>query len=196
MRGPAGDLRRDPHVVCRQAEARQGRPGTTRTFCGTSVCQRDRAGVRSVARTIFRSTDLDALLRRFDRLTPDAHARWGTMTVHRMICHVSDSLRVHLGEMPAEFRGGHLANPVARWLLAYVIPFPKAKAQTAPEMLQSQPSDWHADLTAAREQLRAAAARGPDGPWARHPAFGDVSGKMYGVFVHKHVDHHLRQFGV
>lgn len=149
-----------------------------------------------MARTIFRQTDLDRLLRRFDRLTPEAEARWGKMTPHRMVCHLSDSLRVALGELPAEFKRGPLATPIARWLLAYVIPFPKAKAETAPEMLQTQPSDWQADLAAARVQLLAAARRGPEGQWARHPAFGDVSGKLYGVFVHKHVDHHLRQFGV
>lgn len=149
-----------------------------------------------MARTIFDTSELESLLHRLDRLTADARPQWGRMTAHRMICHLSDSLRVCLGEVPAQFRGGHLANPVVRWLLAYVIPFPKARAETAPEMLQTPPSDWHADLAAAREQLRLAAERGPDGTWARHPAFGDVSGKLYGVFVRKHFDHHLRQFGV
>lgn len=149
-----------------------------------------------MAKTIFRTTDREALLARLDRLTPDAKARWGTLTAPRMLCHLSDSIRVGLGEAPAECKKGPLANPVARWLLAYVVPFPKGKAQTAPEMLRTQPSDWRTDLAAARDYVRAAAARGADGQWARHPAFGGVSGKLYGVFIHKHVDHHLRQFGV
>jgi hypothetical protein len=149
-----------------------------------------------VARTIFDSADRDVLLARLDRLMPDATARWGTMTAHRMLCHLSDSIQVGLGEMPAEFKTGPFANPVARWLLAYVVPFPKGKAQTAPEMLTTQPTDWPSDLAAVRGQLTAAAERGSNGKWARHPAFGDVSGRMYGVFIHKHVDHHLRQFGV
>ena len=151
---------------------------------------------QTVARTIFNPTDRDALLARLDRLTPDAQARWGRMTPQRMLCHLSDSIRVGIGEIPAEFKNGPLANPIARWLLAYVVPFPKGRAETAPEMLTTQPSDWQGDLTAARTYLRAAAERGPDGQWARHPAFGDVSGTLYGVFIHKHVDHHLRQFGV
>jgi hypothetical protein len=149
-----------------------------------------------VARTIFNTGDLDALLERIDRLAPDVKAHWGMMTAHRMICHLTDSLRVCSGEIPAEARKSMLANPIARWLLAYVVPFPKAKAETAPEMLLTQPADWQADVTAVREQLRGAARRGPTGAWARHPAFGDVSGKLYGVFIYKHFDHHLRQFGV
>jgi hypothetical protein len=149
-----------------------------------------------VARTIFDAGERDDLLERLDRLTPDATARWGKLTAHRMLCHLSDSLRVSLGEAPAAFKAGHLANPIARWLLAYVIPFPKGRAETAPEMLLTQPLDWDADLASAREYLRTAAQRGPNGKWARHPAFGDVSGELYGVFIRKHFDHHLRQFGV
>jgi hypothetical protein len=149
-----------------------------------------------VAKSIFVTAERDALLERMDRLTPDAQPRWGRLTAPRMICHLADSLRVGLGEVPARSTNGPLANPVVRWLLAYVVPFPKGKAETAPEMLATQPHDWQADLSAARELLRAAAERGPDGPWARHPAFGDIPGKMCGVFIHKHFDHHLRQFGV
>jgi len=149
-----------------------------------------------MAKTIFNAADRDALLERLARLTPDAKAQWGKMTAPRMICHLSDSVRVCVGEIPAEFRNGPLATPIARWFLAYVLPFPKGKAETAPEMLTTQPSDWQRDLSTACEQLRAAAQLGPGGQWARHPAFGDISGKLYGVFIHKHFDHHLRQFGV
>jgi len=149
-----------------------------------------------VARTIFDSARRDELLERLNRLTPDAKPRWGKMTAPRMICHLSDSLRVASGEIPAEFKHGPMANPMLRWLMAHVVPFPKGKAETAPEMLLTQPADWRSDLSTAREQLRAAAERGPGGEWARHPAFGDVSGTLYGVFIYKHFDHHLRQFGV
>lgn len=148
-----------------------------------------------MAKTIFDDRTRDALLDRMSRLDPTAQPRWGSMTPHRMLCHLTDSLRVGLGELPAKRKPGPLANPVARWLLAYVIPFPKGKAQTAPEMLTTQPSNWNSDLADTRRYLLEAAQRGPNGMWAPHPAFGDVCGKLYGVFIHKHFDHHLRQFG-
>jgi len=53
-----------------------------------------------VAKTIFDSAHGDALLGRLDRLTPDARAQWGKLTAPRMICHLSDSLRVATGEVP------------------------------------------------------------------------------------------------
>jgi hypothetical protein len=40
------------------------------------------------------------------------------------------------------------------------------------------------------------AARGQDGPWVDHPAFGRLSPRAWGVLVYRHMDHHLRQFGV
>jgi hypothetical protein len=149
-----------------------------------------------VAKTIFNPGDRAALVARINRLTPDAKARFGKLTAPRMICHLADSVRVGTGELPARMKNGPLANPVARWLMAYVVPFPKGKAETAPEMLTTTPADWQADLSALREQLQAAAQRGQHGAWAPHPAFGKMSGKLYGVFIHKHFDHHLRQFGV
>ena len=63
------------------------------------------------------------------------------------------------------------------------------------DLLTTQPAEWQRDLSTAREQLRAAAQRGPHGKWAPHPAFGHISGTLYGVFIYKHFDHHLRQFG-
>ncbi len=149
-----------------------------------------------MARTIFDPAHRDALLERLGRLQPDAKARWGKLTAHRMVCDLADAVRVELGEIPARRKQGPLAHPMVRWLVAYVIPFPKGKAETAPEMLTTQPADWPSDLAAVQQQLRAAAQRGPHGEWAAHPAFGDTPGKLRGVFIHKHFDHHLRQFGV
>ncbi len=153
------------------------------------------SGRQMMARTIFDQTSRDSLIARLDRLTPDVNARWGEMTSQRMLCHLSDSVQVGMGEVPAQQKHGHLANPVARWLVAYVIPFPKGR-KTAPEMLSSSPGEWQKDLGSAKDVLRRASQRGPDGKWAPHPAFGAVSGKLYGVLIYKHYDHHLRQFGV
>ena len=84
-----------------------------------------------MARTIFDSAHRDELLDRLDRLRPDAKAQWGKMTPPRMICHLADSLRVAGGEVPSKFKPGPLANPIVRWLLAYVIPFRKERAQNS-----------------------------------------------------------------
>jgi len=41
-----------------------------------------------------------------------------------------------------------------------------------------------------------AAARGPSAKWPASRVFGGISGRSWGVLQHKHLDYHLRQFGV
>lgn len=113
-----------------------------------------------------------------------------------MVCHLIDSLRIATGQTPSSMKNNFMSNPLLRWLIVYVIPWPKGKAKTVPEMLATQPAEFRADVSTLREQLNAAAQRGASGQWAPHPAFGRISGKMYGDLIHKHFDHHLSQFSV
>ena len=75
------------------------------------------------------------------------------------------------------------------------MPFPKG-APTAPELLARRPAEWHGELDMLRETLDAFVKAGPSGPFVSHPAFGDLTPRAWGVLVHRHMDHHLRQFGV
>jgi hypothetical protein len=89
-----------------------------------------------------------------------------------------------------------MSNRVMRWLIIHVMPWPKAKAQTVKEMLQTKPAEFNADRSRLQQSLRTVAARGAAADWAAHPAFGDLGGHDYGVLIYRHFDHHLRQFGV
>ena len=149
-----------------------------------------------MARTMFNETDRASILKRLDQLTPDAKAQFGKFDAPRMVCHLIDSIRVATGEKTAASKNSFMANPIVRWLVVYFVPWPKGKAQTVPEMLTTSPTEFKADVSTLRELVRAVAQRGVDGKWATHPAFGDISGKMYGVLFYRHFDHHLSQFGV
>lgn len=149
-----------------------------------------------MAATIFNAGDRARLDARIGRLAPDNRAQFGVMTPATMVCHLIDSLQVATGAVPAGAKHTFMANPVVRWLIIYLMPWPKAKAKTVPEMLRTKPSAWDADIARLRRELAAAAERGPHGQWAAHPAFGKLRGKDYGCLIHKHFDHHLGQFGV
>jgi hypothetical protein len=149
-----------------------------------------------MAKTIFNAADRDALLERIDQLQPDAKPQFGEFTAPRMVCHLIDSLRVASGEKAAASKNSGMDNPILRWLIVYYMPWPKGKVKTVPEMLSTTPTEFKADVSTLRELMRGAAQRGPDGKWGRHPAFGDVPGKMYGALIYRHTDHHLKQFGV
>lgn len=150
-------------------------------------------------RSIFDPAAAGELRDRIDSLTPDADALWGRMDGGRMLCHLADSFRVPLREGgEAAFRPSPLAWPPVRFLVAHLLPLPKAKIHTAPEYQAASVTEWGADREALHAALDRFLARGgkPDPDWGVHPAFGRMSTRQWGWLSYKHCDHHLRQFGV
>ncbi|MGQ0814065.1 MAG: DUF1569 domain-containing protein [Gemmatimonadota bacterium] len=146
--------------------------------------------------TIFDPAALEQLEQRITNLQPTSRARFGTMTPATMICHLIDALEVALGMAHAVPKRSLLPKPLVRWLVVYVVPWPKGKAKTVPEMLKTKPASWDTDVAHLRTLLSDAARREPSGHWAPDPAFGHLTGRDYGFFICKHFDHHLSQFGV
>jgi len=139
-------------------------------------------------------TDRKALLERLRRIEPETPRVWGTMTAHQMICHVSDQLRVALGDVESRDRGTFLHKTLVRWIVVRLpIPAPKGKIQTVPEMLTSRPATWDDDVRALEELVERVVAAESFSP---HPVFGRLSRQEWGILGAKHMDHHLRQFGV
>ncbi len=138
------------------------------------------------------------LLDRIDQLRPDSPSAWGTMSAPQMVCHLTDAMKVTLGEIPAEFRPGPLASRFVRWLIVSVLPIPPGRAKTLPAFITSRPDDWAQDVTMLKDKFGEVVARGRSAnpSWAIHPAFGAMSTKQWGLLTAKHMDHHLRQFGV
>ncbi len=149
-----------------------------------------------MAKTIFNATARQQLLDRLARLTPDSQRRFGKMTPHQMLCHMQDAIRCAFGEIETRPMRTPLSIPPLRWFILYVMPWPKGRVQSVKEMLQTSPTEFEADRRRLAELIVQAAERGPNATWAPHPAFGDMSGKDYGVLLYRHSDHHFQQFGV
>jgi hypothetical protein len=132
---------------------------------------------------------------RIGTLTPGHTAQWGRMSAPQVVCHLADSLKMALGELAVAPKKLPIRYPPLKQLIIYVAPFPKS-APTAPELLARAPGDWNADVSDLRSLVDRFAARGPSAPWVEHPAFGKLSGRAWGVLAYRHMDHHLKQFGV
>lgn len=113
-----------------------------------------------------------------------------------MLCHASDQLRNALGEMEAQAVPGPLARAPLNWVIIHLLPWPKRKAQSPPEFLAQQPSTWDDDVGTLKMLMLRFAARGRNASWPASPVFGKISGGSWGVLAYRHLDHHLRQFGV
>jgi Protein of unknown function (DUF1569) len=146
--------------------------------------------------SIFDSTTRAALLGRIERLSPHSKRQWGQMSAAQMQVHIGDGLRIALGTKHCAPKRGPLRFPPLRWLVIHSpIPWPQG-APTAPELLNPHTAEWDADRAQLVADIKQVAARGEKANWAEHPAFGKLSGRSWGVLMWRHIDHHLRQFGV
>jgi hypothetical protein len=134
---------------------------------------------------------------RIVRLSPSGRPLWGRMTAHQMICHLNDSFRVATGEKYASPDTNLFKRSLVRWVALHT-PFPWPHGvPTRPEIEQgkggTKPAHWDSDCTELRELIPAFAQRKT---FAAHPIFGEMSQRDWLIWGYRHVDHHLRQFGV
>lgn len=147
-----------------------------------------------MAATLYDAAVRETLLARLDRLRPEQRPLWGRMTAPAMVAHLTEAFRMPSGDLHIRRRFVPL-RPLVRWLLLYVLPFPKG-APTAPELLARVPETWEADLARLRALIAGVREPARGAPVGDHPIFGAMSARDWGVLLYKHTDHHLRQFGV
>jgi len=146
-------------------------------------------------RTLFNGECRTGLLARLAGVRPDEPALWGRMTAPQMLAHLSDTMRITLGDQPCCRMPSPLRYPGLKHVVLYVLPWPKGRIQGPPEAFVAGPTSWSVDLATLEALVARFTARGPSGTWPEHPLFGPLDGPEWGVFSYRHFDHHLRQFG-
>jgi Protein of unknown function (DUF1569) len=137
------------------------------------------------------------ILRRLKTVRPDSQRRWGRMSAHQMICHLSDAFRMATGAKAVSDATGPLEQTVLKWIALYSpLPWPHG-ILTRPEVDQefggTCPTDFASDV-AALEALVESITTQPV-VWSTHPIFGKMSDSAWRRWAYLHMDHHLRQFG-
>lgn len=146
-------------------------------------------------KTLFDRELREGLLARLQHVTAETRPRWGKMNAEQMLAHLVEAMRMGLGEFTPRPKRMVTRYPPFRQLFVYWLPWPKG-APTARELL---PSDRREIDVSKREIVRlvnAIAERQSEKEWPDHPAFGKLGGRGWGVLGWRHIDHHLRQFGL
>ena len=160
--------------------------------------------------TLFGRSARAAIHERIDRLSPERVGQWGTMAAREMVCHAADQLRVAIGDLsvragPLRLRFGDREVKVPpgplrfrcfRRVLVHPLPWPKARIGASPEMLTTSPAEWHDDVAALHALVDRVGQKDPAERWGTDSILGRVSGQEWGLLCWRHLDHHLRQFGV
>ena len=133
-------------------------------------------------------------------LRPDSARRWGRMTPHQAVCHMSDAFRMALNERPAASVTSAF-SPVIKFIaLRLPLPWPRGRIQTVPEAEQGRggtpPREFEQDKGELMTLMSRFCEVAPGERCTTHPIFGPMSTDLWGRWAYRHMDHHLRQFGL
>lgn len=145
--------------------------------------------------SIWNDADRDDLVRRAWTLTPNHAAKWGSFDVGGMMAHLNDATRMATGDLDVAGKApSFLKWGLVRYLMIHKLPMPKG-APTAPALLaRTAGADLEREQRTFQTLFDGLSRRERLCP--EHPAFGPMTRDDWGALLHKHTDHHLRQFGV
>ena len=150
-------------------------------------------------KTLADAQDKAELLTRLQKVGPDSRRRWGRMSPHQMVCHLSDSFRAVMGLRPTSPADNIFYRTIVKWIALYSnMEWPKG-VPTRPEVDQevagTKPVEFQKDMADLEVLVTRFAAVERDFEWGRHPLFGRMTEREWRRWGYLHVDHHLRQFG-
>ncbi len=151
-------------------------------------------------KTLARQRDKVEILQRLRVLDPESPRRWGRMSPHQMVCHLTDSLRVMTGEKTARPTTGPavvLHRTVVKWIALWLpVRWPPG-IPTMPEVDQEKGGTKPVAFAADRAQLESLVDLVTTQCFDKgvHPLFGRMSWRGWLRWAYLHMDHHLRQFG-
>lgn len=135
-----------------------------------------------------------SLKRRMESLLVDSQRQWGTMSVDQMLWHISVSMREAVGDYVPKLKPLPVPKVLFRWAVIN-IPWGRG-APTRPDMRTVSVYDFNVQKAEALDLLDRVAARPLSGDWPDSASMGKMTGTHWSRLTAKHLDHHLRQFGV
>lgn len=135
---------------------------------------------------------------RLNNLTPESKALWGKMNVTQMLVHCQKPLLFPLGKIELKkpnFIMAFFMKKMSSMLYndkpwKQGLPTAKEYIITDTESFETEREKLEALITEVHE------CKTSEKPFPVHPYFGKLTQEQWGKASYKHLDHHLKQFGV
>lgn len=149
-------------------------------------------------KNLFAKEDLEQTIARIEKLSPDSKAQWGKMSVSQMLAHCNVAYDMAFTDKYPKATG------LKRFALKLFIkstvvgkkPYPK-NGRTATQFIISDERDFQQEKKKLVDYLNKSFELGAtyfEGKESN--SLGSLSSSEWNVMFSKHLDHHLRQFGV
>ena len=152
-------------------------------------------------KNLFDPTLVEEVKGRILRLRPESERQWGKMPVALVLAHCTSAFEMAMGIHHPK-RAPFPANVIGPLIKPLVFRDDKPmrrNSPSSPELFRADPTQC--EFEGARGELIQAIGRfaitGAGGCTQHpHPFFGPLKPQQWAILMYKHVDHHLRQFGV
>lgn len=146
---------------------------------------------------IFIEADKNDIINRIDELHPDSKPLWGKMNVSQMLAHCVVPAKISVGDIKGRRNlFGILFGRMAKKRMVNEAPF-KRNLPTDPSFVIKHTPDFYKNQQELKELTeRLYNINKAELEQRKHPFFGKMTIDEWGILSYKHLDHHLRQFGV
>lgn len=150
-------------------------------------------------KNLIKQKDCAEILVRLEKLQETNNAKWGKLRIHEVLPHLTDPIRCVLGEKDCvPLDNPVLKGPIGKLMLRY-LPWPKG-APTSKSFLPgtglTDPVQFEKDKSQLVEIIHRFVNTPDQYQFKPNPVFGQLNKKDIGRLYWRHLDHHLKQFGV
>ncbi len=148
-------------------------------------------------KNLFEAAAVDEIKERMANLKYDSGRQWGKMNAAQMLAHCSIWMEMAVGlKNPPRSLIGRVFGRVAKSTVLNEEPI-RRNMPSESSLIVSEERDFAVERQRLLEWTDRFAAGGPE-KCTRHPHcfFGPMTPMEWATMAYKHMDHHLRQFGV
>ena len=148
-------------------------------------------------KNVFQPDALQEVNQRINKLQPNSQRQWGKMDVAQMFAHCSAALEVAAGKkFPPRIFIGRILAPFFRSVFSNDKPF-KQNMPTDNSFLIIDQRNFEREKARLIDLVTQFSTGGEAICTTHpHPFFGKLTPNEWATGMYKHLDHHLRQFGV
>ena len=149
-------------------------------------------------KNLFEPSTAQEIKTRLAHLHPDSERQWGKMNAAQTLAHCAVGIEMAIGEVrPPRVLIGRILGPIIKPMAFREEEPMRRNSPTAPALIVQDERDLQTERERLNSLIDRFAATGPEICTTHpHAFFGRLTPDEWSAWMYKHLDHHLRQFGV
>ena len=145
---------------------------------------------------LFEQKNAEDILTRLKKIQSTTKPQWGKMDAAQMMAHCAIAINTPFAANMKQHLMGKILGKMAKKSIFSNKPFNKS-SPTDPSFVVKDARNFEGEKAKLIAGIKRLTQAGENGiPNKKHPFFGDLTPQDWSYLMHKHLDHHLTQFGV